>query len=63
MSKAICTAVHVRTEMLETLRQWTLTATTPVTERRTAEETALESLWQVLTATGHTDTKLPSPTP
>lgn len=44
---------------LTTIDQWTLTTTTPLTERRTAAETTLESLWQILTTTGPTDENSP----
>lgn len=33
---------------LTAIDQWTLTATTPITARRAAAETALENLWQLL---------------
>lgn len=34
---------------LTAIDQWVLTTTTPVTKRRTAADTALDSLWQLLT--------------
>lgn len=48
---------------LTAIDHWALTATTSVTERRTAADTALNSLWQILTTTGQTAGQAPPPTP